>query len=305
MGKYINKIGEESNVFNDNIAFVHQYDFSRSNLNDESRIEAITTVASICYDNPNAVGKESLYNRLKAEAIGLPSSSFEFVPVLLTVEKFKIISGVARAYDLRHSELPTTTLNIGRYGEWILEKGENYLLTNYRAILHDWEKIYEDSQEDFTQWFNTEDEAKIIKKHSKSFLYKMDLSTSKQHNRHRVSLQELSRRYVSGKKTAFEFYTSEKMKDVKTQISDIEGVRDFYSTEYITAICIEHYFNAISNGVTAQEARRILPQSMYTTIWSAFLPFQLSNYLALRDDLHAQEEIRWLAQAMKRLLAKE
>jgi len=28
------------------------------------------------------VGKENLYNRLKAESIGLPSSSFEFVPVL-------------------------------------------------------------------------------------------------------------------------------------------------------------------------------------------------------------------------------
>ena len=41
---------------------------------------------------------------------------------------------------------------------------------------------------------------------------------------------------------------------------------------------------------------------MYTVIWSTFLPFQLDNYLALRDDSHAQQEIRWLAQAMKRLL---
>ena len=300
MGNYIAKIGEETNVFNDDIAYVYQYNFSKGNMNDESRIEAITTVASICYDNPNAVGRESLYNRLKAEAIGLPSSSFEFVPVLLTVDKFKIISSVARDYDLRHNDLPITTLNIGRYGEWILEKGEHYLLTNYRAILHDWEKIHENSIEDFTQWFNSEEECKIIKKHSKTFLYKMDLSTSKQHNRHRVSLQELSRRYVSGKKTAFEFYISEKMKDRLTVIEEVP-----FTTLGINNLCIEHYFSAIENGVTAQEARRILPQSMYTTIWSTFLPFQLSNYLALRDDLHAQEEIRWLAQAMKRLLTKE
>ncbi len=300
MQKYIAKIGEETNVFGDNIAYVYQYDFSKGNLNDEARIEAITTVASICYDNPNAVGRESLYNRLKAEAIGLPSSSFEFVPVLLTVEKFKIVSGIARDYDLRHKDLPTTTLNIGRYGEWIIENGKDYLLTNYRALLHDWEKIHDLAIDDFTQYFNTEEECKIIKKHSKTFLYKMDLSTSKQHNRHRVSLQELSRRYVSGKKTAFEFYVSKDMEDKLTIVDEVP-----FTTLGINNLCIEHYFNAIENGVKSQSARRILPQSMYTTIWSTFLPFQLSNYLALRDDLHAQEEIRWLAQAMKRLLAKE
>ena len=65
---------------------------------------------------------------------------------------------------------------------------------------------------------------------------------------------------------------------------------------------VNHYFKAINSGVKAQEARRILPQSMYTTIWSTFLPFQLDNYLNLRDDPHAQDEIRWLAQAMKRCL---
>lgn len=306
MGKYINKIGEELNVFGDDIAYVYQYDFSKGNINDESRIEAITTVASICYDNPNAVGRESLYNRLKAEAIGLPSSSFEFVPVLLTVEKFKTISGIAKDYDLRHKELPTGTLNIGRYGEWIFEDGKNYLLTNYRALLHDWEKIHDLAIEDFTQFFNSEAECKIIKKHSKTFLYKMDLSTSKQHNRHRVSLQELSRRYVSGKKTAFEFYISKGMKDIWQALTEIdEAIVDIMDTNKLIEKCVDHYFRALESGVTAQEARRILPQSMYTTIWSSFLPFQLSNYLSLRDDSHAQEEIRWLAQAMKRLLASE
>jgi len=36
-------------------------------------------------------------------------------------------------------------------------------------------------------------------------------------------------------------------------------------------------------------------------VWSAFLPFQLDNYLELRDTEHAQQEIRWLAQAIKKL----
>ena len=80
-------INKKENVFGDDIAFVEQYDFSKANMSEESRIKAITTVASICYQNPKAVGSESLYNRLMAESQGLPSSSAEFVPVLLTEEE--------------------------------------------------------------------------------------------------------------------------------------------------------------------------------------------------------------------------
>ena len=80
-------INKKENIFGDDIAFVEQYDSSTANLNEENRIKAITTVASICYQNPKALGSESLYNRLLAESQGLPSSSAEFVPVLLTEEE--------------------------------------------------------------------------------------------------------------------------------------------------------------------------------------------------------------------------
>ena len=81
------KINDKQNIFGDNIAFVEQYDFSTANMSEENRIKAITTVASICYQNPKALGSESLYNRLMAESQWLPSSSAEFVPVLLTEEE--------------------------------------------------------------------------------------------------------------------------------------------------------------------------------------------------------------------------
>ena len=80
-------INKKENIFGDDIAFVEQYDFSTANLNEENRILAISTIASICYQNPKAIGSESLYNRLLAESQGLPSSSAEFVPVLLTEEE--------------------------------------------------------------------------------------------------------------------------------------------------------------------------------------------------------------------------
>lgn len=68
----IELINRKDDIFGDEIAFVEQYDFSTANLNEENRIKAITTVASICYQNPKAVGSESLYNRLLAESKGLP-----------------------------------------------------------------------------------------------------------------------------------------------------------------------------------------------------------------------------------------
>ena len=87
----MNLINKKDNIFGDNIAFVEQYDFSTANMGEENRIKAITTVASICYQNPKAIGSESLYNRLLAESKGLPSSSFEMCPILLTEEEVKQI----------------------------------------------------------------------------------------------------------------------------------------------------------------------------------------------------------------------
>lgn len=273
------------NVFGDGIASVEHWDFSRGNMNDYARIQHITLVASICYANPDGVGKESLYNRLKAEAAGLPSSSFEFIPVLLTSHRVNIL------LDSIDISSPTfDTPHVFKYGQNITEAGQRYLLTNYRALLHD----QENTTTDITHWFNNDIECEIIAKHHRSYLYKMDQVTAKQHNRHRVALQELSRRYVSGTKVPFEWYISSNMKDVTSTFNTQE-----ITTDDIHKICEAHYYAALSKGVKPQEARRCLPQSMYTRIWSAFLPFQFENYITLRTDVHAQWEIRQLAEAMK------
>ena len=102
------------------------------------------------------------------------------------------------------------TLNVEKYGEWITHNGKKYLLTNYRAVVNDFEQ-YGDKGIDLRKRFNTEEECEIIKQHFKVFLYKVDLPTRSQMVRHRVSWQELSRRYASGERVPFEFYVSEKM----------------------------------------------------------------------------------------------
>jgi thymidylate synthase (FAD) len=271
----IEKINEKQNILNDNIGFVENWDFSRANLNEENRILAITQVASICYQNPKALGSESLYNRLMAESMGLPSSSFEFVPVLLDYENPK------------HQEiLKLEYSNSKKFGELI---DDRYLLTNYRALVYDFENDKDKFSFDIRTIFNTQEECNIIKEYFKVFLFKVDFPTRSQMVRHRISWQELSRRYVSAKRVPFEFYVSEKLKENQKVQDLIKQSEDLY-------------FELLENGVKPQEARRVIPQMGYTQIWGAFMPKQLDNYFKLRLDEHAQWEIRQTAIAMQELL---
>jgi thymidylate synthase (FAD) len=151
----LNLINKKDNIFGDEIAFVEQYDFSTANLSEENRIKAITTVSSICYQNPKAVGSESLYNRLLAESMGLPSSSFEMCPVLLDYENPK------------HQEiLKLEYSNCKKFGE-ILD--DRYLLTNYRALVYDFENDKDKFSFDIRTIFNTQEECNIIKEYFKAF----------------------------------------------------------------------------------------------------------------------------------------
>ena len=195
------------------------------------------------------------------------------------------------------------TLSIEKYGEWITHNGKKYLLTNYRAVVNDFEQ-YGDKGIDLRKRFNTPEECEIIKEHFKVFQYKVDLPTRSQMVRHRVSWQELSRRYVSGERVPFEFYVSDKMKNIESEIAyqDYDGSSICANTNGIIQLCLEHYFVALEQGVKPQEARRIIPQAAYTQIWGAFQPKQLENYFKLRLDEHAQWEIRQTAIAMQELI---
>lgn len=299
-------INKKENIFNDGIAFVENWDFSTANLSNENRIHAITLIASICYQNPKALNSDSLYNRLMAESAGLPSSAFEFVCILLdpTKDEHKILLGNVNS-------------NVRKFGEWV-EDGK-YLLTNYRALVYDCEERCEMFSDDETineikqqylNTFNTEEECKIIRKNFVVLKNCIDLPTFGQYVRHRINWQVVSRRYVSGKKMPFDFYISEKMKDVVSKYDGISRTNDMWEvsvmdldTQKVIDICLAHYFAALDAGVKPEEARRIIPQAAYTTAWCAMQPKQLENFLKLRLDSHAQKEIRLVAEAIQELLA--
>lgn len=255
----------------DGIGYVSSFDFSTANLSHENRVAAISTVASICYQNPSAIGSIKLYDRLSAESHGLPSSSFEFVPVLLPAR-----------YILDGDKVNPFVSVCIKYGEWI--EDHRYLLTNLRALIAD-------IGEEAATHFNTPEECIIIAKHFKVFKSKIDLSTRSQLVRHRASFQELSRRYVSDKREPIDFYVSPKLKEA--YLGPLDSVSSYYESS------LNLYSRAIESGIKPEEARRLLPQAMYTQIYSAWLPSQFQNLVDLRCTPHAQSEIRDLVTAMR------
>ena len=275
-------IASKQQVLDGITGFVEYWDFSLANTSYESRVYFISKVASICYQSPKSLGSISLFNRLQAESHGLPSSSYEFIPVLLTNEQFQ--SG-----NFKHC---------WKFGEQL---DSNYLLTNLRALI-------EDVGPDLSlNYLNTDPaELQIIRDNFKVFLFNVDLSTRAQMVRHRINWQELSRRYVSGKKSPFSFYVSNKMSNVISNFNFTNADNHSFSLDYTTQnlidACVNHYNAAIESGIKSEEARRILPQAMMTQIWGAFQPNQLSSYFALRLDSHAQKEIRLVAEAMQELI---
>ena len=281
-------LGRVDNVLDGIAGFVEHYDFSRANSSYEARVQAITKVASICYANPKSLGSISLFDRLQAESGGLPSSSYEFIPVLL--DKQQAMQILAGSMSVHPEDVP-----IIKFGTWL--SNNNHLLTNLRALI---EMV---GPEASLNYLNTsEEEIQIIRDNFKVFLFNVDLSTRAQMVRHRVSWQELSRRYVSGTKSPFEFYQSKKLSAIESCDPDAPEVPFAYSTKYIIELCVNHYNEAIDSGVKPEEARRILPQAMMTQIWGAFQPSQLDNWFKLRLDKHAQLEIRCVAQAMQELI---
>jgi thymidylate synthase (FAD) len=140
----VNPVNKKENIFGDDIGFVEHYDFSQANMSEKHRIHAISAVASICYQSPKSIGSESLYNRLMSESKGLPSSSFEFVPVLLDRKNSKH----KEILDLEFS-------NCKKYGE---DLDNRYLLTNYRALVYDYENHV--FSFDIREIYNTEKEIK-------------------------------------------------------------------------------------------------------------------------------------------------
>lgn len=89
-----------------------------------------------------------------------------------------------------------------------------------------------------------------------------------------------------------------------------EGLVDNQETcskEYMEALQViqNTYKNMIQNGVAKEQARIILPLSLYTEcIWTVSLQ-ALFNFIVLRKDSHAQAEIQEYAKILDTIVQEE
>lgn len=120
--------------------------------------------------------------------------------------------------------------------------------------------------------------------------------------RHRMaSYNEISGRYTEMKE---QFYLPQRLRQQKTrnyqyrkmdesESSDLlQKIKSFYKDTYAL------YRELLQKGVAKEHARIILPAALYTQFYWTVNARSLMNFLSLRLDEHAQEEIRLYARSI-------
>lgn len=133
-----------------------------------------------------------------------------------------------------------------------------------------------------------------------TFHVKAPLFVARQWFRHRIgSFTEVSGRYVELKE---EFYIPEQLRTqvgknyqyetLQESVTQIEKIEEHYKETY------RLYKELLESGVAKEQARCILPPGLYTSYYWTVNVRSLMNFLRLRLDQHAQEEIRKYAEAI-------
>ena len=139
-----------------------------------------------------------------------------------------------------------------------------------------------------------------------------------QHHRHRTwSYNEISRRYTNVNLQFYEpesFRTQHKSNRQASNDKDLinpelqhclrtRRVSDHVRVHHVQSV--ELFDTMIGAGVCREQARGVLPQNLYTTYYASANVSNIIKFIGLRDKPEAQQEIRVLAQAMKKFLERE
>lgn len=138
--------------------------------------------------------------------------------------------------------------------------------------------------------------------------YTVPIFVARQEFKHIVGFtrNEVSRRYVDDGPEFFvpDVWRSRPEESVK-QGSGGEANNQEYYQEYYTRLidfCEECYRQMIVDGVAPEQARMVLPQSMYTSYHITGSLAAFARFYKQRTDEHAQYEIRVLAEEVGRII---
>lgn len=139
-----------------------------------------------------------------------------------------------------------------------------------------------------------------------TFLVECPLFVARQWMRHRTwSFNEISRRYSS---EDIRFYIPTRFRKQSLdnkQVSLDETLDDDLSKSLNTIVAmlnsdaIKTYETLLAKGVSREQARIVLPQSMYTKFYATVDLHNLLHFIDLRKHPHAQWEMQMYAQALE------
>jgi thymidylate synthase (FAD) len=138
------------------------------------------------------------------------------------------------------------------------------------------------------------------------FHVKCPIFVARQWHRHRTaSINEESARYSEIGK---DFYSPvEVSKQSTTNKQGSEGTKDSSFADGMATHCREantEYKFLLEQGVAREMARILLPQAQYTNFYWQCNLRNIFNFIMLRNDPHAQYEIRVYAEAMEEMVAE-
>lgn len=140
-----------------------------------------------------------------------------------------------------------------------------------------------------------------------TFLIECPLFIRSQIHRHRTfSYNEISRRYTSENLEFWKPTTYRGQAKNNKQASDGEVAdQEFCDREYSEAvhIALNIYNSLLSNGVSREQARAVLPQSLLTRFYMGGNLRNWAHFISLRSDNHAQQEVRVIANRIAEELA--
>lgn len=205
--------------------------------------------------------------------------------------------------------------------EYISHMGDDLTVVNAARVSFDKESKWEEEgwwrdtakQVDFYQTALSQRDNKLINylaKHGHwtpfshpqiTLRYTVPIFVARQEFKHIVGFtrNEVSRRYVDDDP---EFFTPTEWRNrpegsVKQGSAGVNHYDEYYQEYYtrLTIFCEECYLQMIGDGVAPEQARMVLPQSMYTSYYVTGSLAAFARFYKQRIDEHAQVEIRELA----------
>lgn len=137
-----------------------------------------------------------------------------------------------------------------------------------------------------------------------TFNIKMPIFVMRQFVRHRTfRLNEVSARYTEMAEEFFipEVWRAQDKVNKQGSVDGLNGIAQWSCTEMLQQAymeCYKTYEQLLAVGAAKEQARMVLPVGLYTEIYVNCDLHNLMHFLRLRQDSHAQKEIRDVANAM-------